>query len=82
MFPKGNTPEGLCDMLGNVWEWCGDWFGAYEAGYRDKRDKMHKVVRGGSWGSNARSVGASRRSGFEPGRRDSDIGFRCVEELR
>jgi formylglycine-generating enzyme required for sulfatase activity len=80
LYPKGNTVEGLCDMLGNVWEWCEDWFGPYHA--HGQRDEKYKVIRGGSWSGNARGVRASGRFRSEPSGRYVFIGFRWVGEFR
>ncbi len=78
LYPTGNTADGLCDMLGNVWEWCEDWFGPYQAD--GQRERKYKVIRGGSWGNVTRFVRASVRLRGEPSNRLL-IGFRCVGEL-
>ena len=86
LFPKGNSAEGLCDILGNVWEWCGDWFGGYKAANPDNpagpASGSAKVLRGGSWVDDARVVRASDRVGDEPTYRGIAVGFRCVGEFR
>jgi formylglycine-generating enzyme required for sulfatase activity len=85
LFPKGNTSEGLCDILGNVWEWCADWFGPYgPVGSHNPSGPSkgnYKVLRGGSWSSDPQSLRVSYRNWYELSNRIDYSGFRCAGEL-
>jgi formylglycine-generating enzyme required for sulfatase activity len=68
---------GLFDMLGNVWEWCGDEYGPSRASKSEA--SAGRVLRGGSWDRYAREVRAARRNWLGPGYPSVNIGFRCAE---
>ena len=79
---KQGNAWGLYDMLGNVWEWTGAWYGEYPSGAvtdpRGPSTGSHRVIRGGGWSSGARHVRSASRIIGSPGDRYIILGFRLV----
>ena len=79
---KGANAWGLHDMHGNVWEWCGDWYGGYASmptnDPQGPSSGSSRVLRGGSWCIGARGCRSAYRDRREPGCRIGSLGFRVV----
>ncbi|MEM7769098.1 MAG: formylglycine-generating enzyme family protein [Cyanobacteria bacterium P01_A01_bin.37] len=76
---------GLCDMHGNVFEWCQD---HYHDSYHDApingrawltdNEAARRILRGGSWNFIPEDCRSAFRSDYNPDNRDLNIGFRVV----
>jgi formylglycine-generating enzyme required for sulfatase activity len=74
--PVGSYPPnkfGICDLGGNVWEWCEDWID----------DEMNlRVVRGAGWWDHREDQMVASYRGRVPVLRNAGAGFRvCLEVL-
>ncbi len=94
--PVGEKPAnawGLCDLVGNVWEWCNDYYQEDYYQHSPERDPhgpatgQNRVVRGGCWNSKPDHCRAAYRYYEMPAYTDTcfakdlhgQIGFRCVK---
>ena len=79
---KASNSWGLYDMLGNVWEWCQDWRGAYPSGAvaapEGPPSGSFRIVRGGCWMGASGICRSARRSWRSPDLRTLALGFRVL----
>ena len=88
--PQGDTPDGIADMAGNVWQWCSDSSQADDKitdgadadryCFRSDLATEYMVLRGGSWWNDFKNGfrAAFRNYTTMPGNRFTVIGFRVV----
>jgi formylglycine-generating enzyme required for sulfatase activity len=85
--PAGNTPQGLCDMGGNVYEWVPDrWHVNYEGAPTDGSawstppEEDSRVKRGGGFIASGDST-RCRKRGYDPQQgKAQQRGFRCARD--
>jgi cytochrome c-type biogenesis protein len=91
-FPKGANPEGVEDLIGNVWEWVDADYAPYPGNSFKFEDfnEDYKVIRGASVSDighfpgefYAKVLKEYARAGYrqyaDPDQGASDVGFRCV----
>lgn len=89
-YPRGASPLGVQQLIGDVWEWTSSPFRGYPGFTAFPYPEYslaffgpdYRVLRGGSFGTDAVAVRGSFRNWDYPIRRQIFAGFRCARGLR
>lgn len=84
--PLGSSWCGALDLVGNVWEWCSDWYDEkfYTSPAASGNDPVNttpgtqRVIRGAGWAQEGFFQRASIRRGDDPKQASYDVAFRVV----
>ncbi|RSM33944.1 ergothioneine biosynthesis protein EgtB [Amycolatopsis balhimycina DSM 5908] len=87
-YPAGVSPTGVHQLIGDVWEWTSTDFHGYPGfaafPYREYSEVFfgpeHKVLRGGSFGTDAAAIRGTFRNWDYPIRRQIFAGFRTARD--
>jgi len=86
-YPSGNNQQGICDLAGNVWEWCNDKYGNYSASAQTDpigaTTGSYRIIKGGSWAQEMTDIRSANRGYTKPDlsgntRVVEAVGFRLV----
>ena len=82
-YPRGRTPLGIDDLIGNVWEWTASQYKPYSSPATESGTLY--VIRGGAFNSYDQIATAVFRGRAQPAAAREDLsatGFRCVMNAR
>ncbi|WP_207390535.1 ergothioneine biosynthesis protein EgtB [Rhodococcus sp. ABRD24] len=88
-YPAGESPLGVRQLIGDVWEWTASTFTGYPGfsafPYREYSEVFfggdYRVLRGGSFGTDPVACRGTFRNWDHPIRRQIFAGFRCARDL-
>jgi gamma-glutamyl hercynylcysteine S-oxide synthase len=88
-YAAGESPYGMRQAAGDVWEWTASRFDAYRGfrafPYREYSEEFfggpYRVLRGGSWATQPDAVSNTFRNWDHPERRQIFAGLRCAADV-
>ena len=82
--PSGDSPFGVWDMVGNVWEWTSSYLRPYPYKIEENQINLDPswrcVVRGGAWYYSKKLARCSAREGVIPSYISTSLGFRLASD--